>query len=280
MGRWQKGVTMAQYDEQDEQEPKTELEILDFADEVEGDDPDIEALLNVGYEQLDGFAEWLEASLGLDTRTAQQDCFNAEALIDYLANQQRKAAADINEFELRWFLFSHYIRKAMADAETEERLPDSLRRFFTYLSAEHGYAMPSWMQAALDERPFYLARRQAYADLDSEDEREWEEGFRAWCAELEDDLDTRALWLPRDMGEGMDWGDIMGWREATLQEEANQLWQEERQTLLDDGMDYETARSRLLDSYYLWLDTPQERLEGATPREIVLDERRGREDPD
>src|SRR5689334_19597965 len=87
------------------------------------EEADIQSLLDAGYEQLDGFVTWLEETLGLDTRTAQQDCFNAESLLDYLANHQHKAAADINEFELRWFLFSHYIRKAMAEPETEERLP-------------------------------------------------------------------------------------------------------------------------------------------------------------
>ncbi len=74
----------------------------------------------------------------------------------------------------------------------------------------------------------------------------------------------------------MVWGELMGWREATLRDEANRLWQEEREALLREGLDYETARQRLIDSYHLWLDTPQMRLEGATPRELILEERRER----
>src|SRR5262245_36276391 len=96
-----------------------------YSGEDEADSP-LQALLDEAYDQLDRFVDWVERYLELDTRIAQQDCFNAEFLIDYLVNQFEKAVAEINEFELRWFLFSHYLRKAMADAETEERLPDSL----------------------------------------------------------------------------------------------------------------------------------------------------------
>jgi hypothetical protein len=263
---------MAQYDAWD----ATDRE--EWPAEPEEDDPDIQALLDIGYDQLDAFVSWLEESLGLDTRTAQQDCFNAEALIDYLANHQRRAAADIDEFDLRWFLFNHYIRKAQADAETEERLPDSLRRFYLYLAQVHHYTLPAWMQTTLDEEPFYLARRAAYVALDAGDEREWEEGFRVWCEELEEDLDTRCLWLPRDLGDGLVWGDLMGWREATLQEEANRLWQKERQALVENGLDFESLPARLLDAYYFWLSTPQDRLDGQTPREVILSERQDRDD--
>ncbi len=255
---------------------KQDLQGSDFADPEERDDPEIVAILDSSYAQLDGFVAWLEDALGLDTRTAQQDCFNAETLIDYLANQQHKSVLDMNEFDLRWFLFSHYIRKAMADAETEERLPDSLRRFFAYLASTQGYDTPAWVNSALDERAFYLARRNAYGKLNTRYERKWQAGYRAWCAELEDHLDARGLWLPRELGEGMVWGELMGWREATLRDEANRLWQEEREALLREGLDYETARQRLIDSYHLWLDTPQMRLEGATPRELILEERRER----
>jgi len=242
------------------------------------EDRDIQELLDMGYEQLDGFVAWLETSLGMDTRTAQQDCFNAESLIDYLANYARKTAADHNEFELRWFLFNHYIRKAMADPETETRLPDSLRRFFLYLEQEYGYTQPDWLNQVLEDRDFYLKRRQEYADLDLVNEQRWQEGFRAWCAELEQDLDTRCLWLPRDLEDGMTWGDLMGWREAMLLEEANRRWQEERRQLLEDGLDYEAAREHLLSSYLLWLETPQDRLEGKTPDQVIREERALREE--
>src|SRR5262249_4829956 len=156
--------------------------------------------------------------------------------------------------------FSHYLRKAQADVETEERLPDSLLRFFTYLRAEHGYSIQDWLFSTLDDRAFYLKRRRDYLELDSEDERAWEEGFRAWCTELEDDLDLRCLWLPRDLGIGIAHADVMGWREATLLEEANRLWQAEREELLRAGLDFDTVRERLMESTLHWTSTPQVRL--------------------
>ncbi|HZT41775.1 MAG TPA: hypothetical protein VFA07_06280 [Chthonomonadaceae bacterium] len=267
---------MAREDELGESTLNEAMETTDHQSDEE--DRDIQELLDIGYEQLDGFVSWLEATLGMDTRTAQQDCFNAESLLDYLANYARKTAIDVNEFELRWFLFNHYIRKAMADAETELRLPDSLRRFFLYLEEEHGYTQPDWLYQVLDDRDYYIKRRQEYADLDLVNEQRWQEGFRAWCAELEEDLDTRCLWLPRDLGDGMAWGDVMGWREATLQEEANRIWQEERRQLLEDGLDYEAARQHLLSSYLLWLETPQDRLDGKTPSQDIREERERREE--
>ena len=248
------------------------------------EEPGIQELLDHGYTQLDGFVEWLESKLGIDTRTAQQDCFNAESLLDFLANHQRKAAADINEYDLRWFVFSHYIRKSIADRETQERLPDSLERFFQYLEAEHGMQTPEWLPAALDDRVFYLKRLQSLLVLAGEDEAEWKTGFREWCVELEEDLDTRCLWLPDDMGEGMNWGDRMGWREATLRHDANVMWQKERADLLADGLTFEAMKEKMVASYLIWLDTPQDRMDRMTPRQTIMGERAEQslveEDPD
>jgi hypothetical protein len=232
---------------------------------------DIGVLLDRAYELLDGFQAWLEESLNVDIRTAQQDCFNAESLLDYLANQHRKRADEVNEFELRWFAHSHYIRKAMADPETEERLLDSLYRFFHYLQHHTGAIVPGWVFSVLDDRAYYALRRSNYAELNSDDERQ--DGFRIWNGELVEDLDTRCLWLPGEIGEGMEWGASMGWREATLQDEANRLWQDERAELLADGLDFESVRERLAGSYLFWADTPQDKLDDATPRQVIRGER-------
>jgi hypothetical protein len=260
-----------------EEEPEEWLQDESGAGADEGEEgADIQALLDLGYEQLDGFVQWEEEALALGTRIPQQDAYNAEQLIDYLANHQHKGVSEIDEFDLRWFLFSHYIRKAQADPETEERLPDSLTRFFGYLKTQHSELEPSWLQGVLDDRGYYLQRRHAYHELDQADEQEWEIGFQEWCRDLEDDLDTRCLWLPRDMGEGMEWSPVMGWREATLQAEANREWQTGRDRLLRQGLNYDVARDQLAASYYIWLDTPQKRLGDLSPREVILAERADR----
>lgn len=240
-------------------------------DTAEG--PDIQELLDLGYAQLDGFVNWLERQLEMDTRTAQQDCFNAESFVDYLANHQRKSAVYANEFDLRWFVFSHSIRKSIADRETQERLPDSLLHFFHYLHAQYGMTLSDWISATLEDNLFFVQRLRALHELASGDEAEWKAGFRDWCEELEDDLDMRCLWLPDDMGEGMVWGEQMGWREATLRDDANGLWQRERDERLADGPSFDAMRERLVASYIIWLDTPQSRLEGASPRQTIRGER-------
>ncbi|MCW3094912.1 MAG: hypothetical protein JWL77_530 [Chthonomonadaceae bacterium] len=246
-------------------------------DEFDGGS-EIGKLLDEAYDLLDGFVVWLEGEAGLDTRTAQQDCFNAESLLDYLANHYQKSIRDMNEFELRWFVFSHYIRQAIADTETEERLPDSLRRLALYLRAEQEIDLPEWVQSVLDDGILYRKRREQYKSLNPDDEAEWQQGYRLWCEELQDELDVRCLWLPRELGDGMFWGDAMGWREATLYQEANELWQKERATLLSEGLDYETVRSQLLDTYLFWIENEQERLEGRNPRAVILEERSERPD--
>jgi hypothetical protein len=241
------------------------------SDEV--DDTGIQELLDEGYELLDEFLVFLEESLALDVRTAQQDCFNAEAFLDFLANSEAKRPTEANEFDLRWFVFSHYIRTAMADAETEKRLPDSLRRFYEYLRAERGYRVRDWVYAVLEDRSLYWQRWSAYKTLPAEKETEWLSGYREWCEDLENDMDARCLWMPKDMGEAMFWGDTMGWREAALRREANHLWQQNREELMALGLDFEEVRGRLADANYLWLDTPQARLEGETPRSVIEQER-------
>ena len=241
---------------------------------------EIGKLLNEAYELLDGFVAWLEEESGLDARTAQQDCFNAESLLDYLANHYQKSIREMNEFELRWFVFSHYIRQSIADSETGERLPDSLRRFSLYLHFEQAIDLPEWVQSVLDDGILYRKRREQYAGLNTEDEAEWLQGYRLWSEELEDELDVRCLWLPRELGDGMFWSEAMGWREATLYKEANELWQTERASLLSEGMDYESVRSHLLDTYLFWIENEQERLDLRTPRAVILEERSERPDED
>lgn len=238
---------------------------------------DIDTLLQEGYAFLDGFVYWLENRMGIDTRTAQQHCFNAESLVDYLANHHHISALGVDEFSLRWFVFSHYIRKSIADRETKERLLASLDLFYAYLRAEQEMNVPDWVAAILDDIPFYLARLRSYEALDTEDEADWKQGFRDWCDELKGDLEARCLWLPDDMGEGMEWGEQSGWREAALRDEANRLWQQERANLLRDGLHYEAIREHLTVSYLMWMDYPQPKLDHQTPRQTVREERRERE---
>lgn len=65
----------------------------------------------------------------------------------------------------------------------------------------------------------------------------------------------------------------MGWRESALRDEAVRRWQRERDQLLAIGHDLDAMRDRLVTSYLIWLDTPQNRLDGSTPRETIRGER-------
>jgi hypothetical protein len=237
---------------------------------------DIQSLLDEAYDLLDGFVVWLEEELDEDVRLAQMDCTNCEFLLDYLANYEYKSIREMNEFDLRWFVFSHYIRKATAGYETEEMLLDSLRRFFNYLRKEHLYTVPEWIPAVLEDRVFYLKRLADFKKMEEEDEEEWQAAFREWCRDLEEDLSERLLWLPREMGEGLFWLDAMGWREAALYQEANHHWQTQRVHLLSQGLEHAEVLARLQTAYAEWLQAGQERLSGMSPLQIIQAERRER----
>lgn len=241
--------------------------------EQEDTSPDIQELLDEGYETLDRFVSWLETVLQLDTRAIQQDSFNAESWIDYLANHQRKRAEDANEFELRWFVFSHAIRKSLGSLDTQERLLQSLSRFYSFLRTERKFAVPDWLSRVLDEEGAYLKRLHEYRALDAEDEAAWQRGFQAWSEDLADDLNDRVLSLPREIDEVLSWGDAMGWREATLWDEANQNWQQRRIELLENETNFDEIRRELTDEYQAWLNAPQERLDDETPYQLIVEER-------
>lgn len=241
--------------------------------EEEIEEADLSALYDSALEMQGRFERWVRCRSGIDALAVQRICYNTEFFLDYLVNQFEKPTQEINEFELRWFLFSYYIRNARVDEATNSTVLDALRYFFDFLSEVEGWARPQFVDDVLSERMYFMDRRRKYLLLPVENELVWQVGYRRWCEELEDNLDALCLWLPRDMGKGMEWGEEAGWREGTLRREAHRQWLQEREYLLQEGWDFESMRSRLFNSLMLWLDTPQWRLGNATPREVILQER-------
>ena len=245
---------------------------MDELDDYDADAPDdggISALLDTAFTQALAFQLWCRNVCKLEEAIIQQDNTNVESLLDYLANYHRKTFAMANEYDVRWFIFSHYIRKSNEEPETEERLLSSLRRFLSFLEDTTDYEVPDWFAAALDDTAFYQRRRAQYHGLSSEDEKQWQTGFDIWCEELSTDMDARCLLLPDTIGGGLFWSKEMSWREATLHAEANVRWQQEREELLADGFVFEQLREPLQISYLEWLDTPQDKLDGQSPYDVI-----------
>ncbi len=236
----------------------------------------ISSLIDEGYNLLDDFIRWLEEELGATARLVQQDSFNGELLMEFLAHSHSKGFGEINEYELRWFIYSHAIRKSIADDNTQQRLPVSLINLFHFIQVKKELQIEPWLTTILQDGEAYQNRLQSYTSLSAEDEQKWQEGFAEWCAELDSDLEMRCLAIPADLGQGMYWRDEMGWREATLREEANRIWQQERLELLGSGADFEEALRQLQTSYYIWTDMPQDKLDGFTPSQIIMEEREAR----
>ena len=240
----------------------------------------ISILIEEGYNVLDEFIRWLEENIGATARLVQQDSFNGELLMEYLAHTHSKGFSEINEYELRWFLYSYSIRKSIADDNTQQRLLVSLSNLFHFLQSTHDVQVEPWLTTVLQDGEAYQSRLHTYITLSAQDEQKWQEGFAEWCRELDSDLEMRCLAIPADLGHGLYWRDEMGWREATLREEASRVWQAERMELLNLGADFEEALRQLQTSYYTWTDMPQDKLDGFTPSQIIMEEREGRPERD
>jgi hypothetical protein len=242
---------------------------------IEAERADVQDLMDTWYDTLSGFSAWLKEALELDETTIRQNCYHAELFLDYVIEAESKPITAINEFDLRWFFYYHAIRK-MKGEDSERYLPDSLRRYIEFLRVERDFEVEDWLYDVLDAREIYEERWKEYNKLQGGDQTDWLAGYRQWVGELEDDLDSRCLLLPREVGDDLTWAEEMGWREGTFRRRAQRLWIISRNLLIEQGYSVNEMRDPLMHSYLYWLDTPQSVLEGLSPKEVILQERRER----
>lgn len=131
-------------------------------------------------QEIDRFEGWLQEKCGMRVREAQAHAFNASCLADYLISYEDKALEGIDEAALKWFLYSHYLRKVVAPDEVELLLPRSITLFYQYLQSWGKMEDVTWIQAVCADEARYLDRRQRYLELDLDDDQAWS----AWINEL------------------------------------------------------------------------------------------------
>jgi len=225
---------------------------------------------------LEAFLNWMAALPGYTSSQIRWHYANVEAFLDYLSTVAQIAAFNLNEFDLRWFLFHYYIRHDSAYMEEEARhiLPASLALFFQFLKEEAGWEIPHWTLEALQNQAWFETRLVDYQKLSTLDIESAELAYSRWNQELLEDLDNRLLLLPKVLVEGILWNEPAGWREAALYRQALRLWLKLRQELLTDpNLEESDIREILLSAYASWARTPQERLENQSPIEVILAER-------
>lgn len=200
---------------------------------------------------------------------------NVEAFLDYLATYAKTPLEQVNEFDVRWFLYHYYIRRDMdeMDEEATHILLQSLALFYRFLQEEAAWVLPNWLLNVLSDQSFFEKRLLDYRKLSALPEEEAERGYAAWNKELLDDLDARLLLIPNEIGEGLSWMQPSGWREAALYEEALRMWLKLRSELLTRNVDEHSLQESLIGAYQAWLRTPQDRLDHQTPVEVILAER-------
>ncbi len=234
---------------------------------------DTQDLLDSGYDELGRYAQWLDTHTSTDNRTSERYNYVLEALIDYLANYPKTDFRSMLEYDLTWFCYFYYIRQSTPDAAIQEALLPALSSFTSWMKYEYEWLAPSWLAPIVDDETLYNRRLANYRTLENLSESDWADAFEAWCNELNDYLDSRCMLVPREIGNGIVWGGTMGWREKALYDHCARRWQHERESRLRAGAGYEEIRQTLLNSYTSWLETPQERLDMASPREVIMLER-------
>ncbi len=240
---------------------------------LEQETADTQELLDSGYDELDKYGNWLGTHTGTDNRTLERYSYVLEALIDYLANYPKTDFRSMTEYDLSWFCYFYFIRLGTPDSAMHDVLLPALSSFVTWMKFEYEWLSPSWLGSLIADETMYNRRLASYRLLETMSESDWTEAFDLWCNELNDYLDSRCMLIPSEIGNGITWGNTMGWREKALYDHCARRWQHEREVRLNAGAGYEEIRQSLLNSYTSWLETPQERLDMASPREVIMLER-------
>ncbi|MDH7485097.1 MAG: hypothetical protein QHJ81_02340 [Anaerolineae bacterium] len=147
------------------------------------------------------FAQWLVKEKRLSPEEASNHGFNAHVLADYLICYEGLTLETVSEQALKWFLYSHYIRKVMAPRETELALPRSIGLLYEYLHVLGRVSDLGWIQALCADEQRYRARWQGYQDLDVEDEEAFRRGFGKWINELRQEI--LVVKIPDDQAESL-----------------------------------------------------------------------------
>jgi len=147
-----------------------------------------ERQLKEAEELVRRFAHWLVEEKGLSPEEADGYGFNAYTLADYLIRGEGLTPETVDERALKWFLYSHYIRKCMAPEETELALPRSIGLFYEYLQALGRMDDIGWIQAICADEDKYLARRAGYRSLNVEEDAAFQRGFERWINELRQEI--------------------------------------------------------------------------------------------
>lgn len=240
--------------------------------------PDIEEILFDLYSNLPEFEIWLDEKQKLSKIIIGCHLQNAEEYFDYIANEHQILFHHSTEFIVKWFVYSEYLRTTDTSEQEREILLSSLNLLNSFFKLKGKGIEDDWFIRVIEDDEYYQLRLTTYGSMEKLNEQEWKNAFDIWCVELNEMLDSKCLMVPNYIGDGMTWGNTMGWREKTLMDEANRMWQYFRTELIGQGMSFEEMRPKLEGAFTRWLAEPQEKLDGLSPSQMIGLERMEREE--
>ncbi len=200
--------------------------------------------------------------------TAMKHARPAWLFLQFLTGYQEIGPGGVTEFDLREFLYNWYPRKVMASEQEARGVLGSLRRFFSFLAEVDGIECP-WADQVLRDRDAFLAMWYSSRGLGPEARN------NNWLAPFTADLEQRAF-LPANDAEAIEWGGLMGEKEATLFDEVQRLWLRWRDEIIRAGTkDRDAVYAALKQRQRAWANTPNALVGNETPVRAVKRERQG-----
>lgn len=195
---------------------------------------------------LEAFESHLRESVS--AATAAGHARNAAALVAFLNTRQGVPLRAMHEFDLRTFLYAEFPRTRPGYGRTET-LPGSLRKFLSFLAQRDGLEFP-WAESLLRDRDS-LERRVRRAPAGGW----WSDDVQDFLADVQDDLDRRAMLLPLDWAGASEPDALPAIGEDDLREEAQRRWLVWRDELIREGVATSAElRDALERRLVAWLD--------------------------
>ncbi|MGH7710733.1 MAG: DUF6930 domain-containing protein, partial [Gemmatimonadaceae bacterium] len=233
------------------------------------DEPD-EVRQALAQETLDRFVQHAQSHgrfAAVSAATARKHASAGWLFLQFLTEYQGIGPSAVTEFDLRVFLYDWYPRKVMDSEQAARALCGSLRRFFSFLADVEGIECP-WADSILRDRDAFLVMCSRARGLDPESAGE------NWLAPFTADLEYRAL-LPANDAEAIEWGGLMGEKEATLFDEVQRLWLIWRDEIIRGGIsERDAVYAALCERLRAWANSPNELVGGQTPVRAVAQERK------
>lgn len=199
--------------------------------------------------------------------------FNIYMLVDYLADYEGKSVKDINELDLRIFMYNWIIHKALVPLPIKRVIPESVSVFYEFLENNKLIKDIKWLKKICADKKYYQKRLKEY-NLIKTGSSDYQEKYAKWHNDLTEELYNLCLIPSSYLGEKEQWGSAMGIRERSLYEQLSKYILQQKQKLETEGKTEPKENRATLDKLQKeWVARKVKKL-GMSPYEAVMQERK------